>query len=71
MAALKIAQLRLALDAYADLYAHCGATEQASALRSLSKALQKADKRTVDEVVGKLNAIGTKPPNEATFAPRH
>lgn len=71
MAALKVAQLRSALDAFAELYANCGATEQAAALKSLSRALQKADKRTVDEVVSKLNATDPKPQNEAKVLPRH
>ena len=66
MATLKIAQLRSTLDAFARLYDRPGASEQADALRSLSNALAKADKLTVDEVAQALEKDGVRSP----FYPR-
>lgn len=71
MATVKVAQLRATLDAFAALYERCGATDDADALRALSKAMQKADKRTVDDVVGRLNQAGDKPPSTAKVSSRH
>lgn len=61
MANVKVAAIRKTLDAFAELYDHAGACNNAVALRKLSVALCKADKRTVDELVNILSTGGQPP----------
>ena len=63
MAALKIAQLRSTLDAFASLYSHAGATAQAETVRAISNALARADKLSVDEIIQALEKNKTKSPS--------
>lgn len=65
MAALKIAQLRSTLDAFASLYTHAGATVQAEAVRAVSNALAPADKLSVDEIIQALEKHKTKSPSQS------
>ena len=66
MAVLKVAQLRSTLDAFASLYSHAGATEQAEAVRAISTALARADKLSVDEIVQALEKNSIKSPSQST-----
>ncbi|MEQ1695822.1 MAG: hypothetical protein ABL901_08275 [Hyphomicrobiaceae bacterium] len=66
MAALKVAQLRITLDAFAALYSHAGATEQAEAVRAVSHALARADKLSVDEIIQALEKSATKSPSQSS-----
>lgn len=66
MAALKIAQLRPTIDAFAILYGNAGAAEQAQVLRELSKTLARADKLSVDDLVRTLEKNTRTLPSQST-----
>lgn len=61
MASVKVSAIRKTLDAFADLYDRAGAKNEGEALRKLSAAMSKADKRTVDDLVNILSAGGQAP----------
>jgi len=66
MAALKVSHIRSTLDAFAVLYSHAGATEQSDAIAAMSKALARADKLSVDEIVQALEKAKSKSPTGKT-----
>jgi hypothetical protein len=71
MAALKIAQLRSTLDAFAVLYKNSQFSERAEALRAVSLALAKADKLSVDDVIRALENNGGHTPSQRNLKSEH
>ena len=71
MAALTVRQLRQTLNAFAVLYVNAGATEAGTALVDLSKALAKADKLAVDDLVEALGKGGDAPASDRKCAEKH
>lgn len=56
---MKIRQLRATFEEFASICATEGQSERADALRALSRALQAADAKHIDEVVPVLERIGS------------